>query len=295
MSNFFLLHETLIDHRDINLKKEIISNGFNFIGIDIYKSLCSYKSLENFNPKKGDVVWLSSNALVGHQLLKNFAFDSKAFCWPNLSGIDFADKFNTACFFIRKKIKTPKTVLLNSIDSIDAKISAVDGFPCVVKRTNGSHGSGVSLARSKKDLLDFFENEFISSKRPKSFFVKGAFFILQKFIPEASNSDFRVLCFDDEIIGGIKRTSQNNDFRANVSLGGKAEIFPVPNDLAKISKKIMLEGKLFYAGIDFIKSGNDWLAIEINTLAQFKGFEEATGINVAKKIVEKLISRKILK
>ncbi len=53
----------------------------------------------------------------------------------------------------------------------------------------------------------------------------------------------------------------------------------------------MQKGNLFYAGIDFINDGTSWLAIEINTSAQFKGFESATGINVAGKIVDALIGK----
>jgi glutathione synthase/RimK-type ligase-like ATP-grasp enzyme len=54
----------------------------------------------------------------------------------------------------------------------------------------------------------------------------------------------------------------------------------------------MKEGKLFYAGLDFIWSEKrGWLAIEINTCAQFEGFEKATGINVAGKIVDKLLAK----
>ena len=99
---------------------------------------------------------------------------------------------------------------------------------------------------------------------------------------------------DGEIIGVIKRTA-NSGFKSNISLGGKAEKIELDKKLKRYSEKIIKEGNLFYAGIDFIKKGDDYLAIEVNTSAQFKGFEEATGVNVAKKIIEKLIKRRLNK
>lgn len=112
---------------------------------------------------------------------------------------------------------------------------------------------------------------------------------MQEFIKESAGSDFRALCLNGEVLGMIRRTSQDGNFKANISLGGKAEIVELDRDVKKMAEKIIKEGKIFYAGIDFIKSDRGYLAIEINTSAQFKGFEGATGINVAGKIAKELL------
>ena len=48
--------------------------------------------------------------------------------------------------------------------------------------------------------------------------------------------------------------------------------------------------KLDYCGVDIMKDreGNNYI-LEVNRQCQFQGFEKATGINVAKAVVEMMI------
>ena len=157
------------------------------------------------------------------------------------------------------------------------------GFPCIIKKVTGSEGRYIGLVNSIEEIKKFIK------KMPHPSIAGKKNIILQEYIKESKGTDFRVLCLGEEIIGAIKRTSQDNDFRANISLGGKAEIIKADKELVLVSKKIMRESGLFYAGIDFIKSNRGYLAIEVNTCAQCEGFEKATKINVAGKIIDKLI------
>ena len=54
----------------------------------------------------------------------------------------------------------------------------------------------------------------------------------------------------------------------------------------------MEKSGLFLAGIDFIKSREGYQVLEINVSPQFKGFEKASGINVAQKVLQNLLSRR---
>jgi glutathione synthase/RimK-type ligase-like ATP-grasp enzyme len=46
---------------------------------------------------------------------------------------------------------------------------------------------------------------------------------------------------------------------------------------------------LDYGGIDLMKNNkNEWVVLEVNRACQFEGFESATGINVASRIVDYL-------
>ena len=93
MGKFFLLHETKLDHRDIKIKREALKSGFDLVEIDIYKTLFSYDGIKGVNFQAGDIVWLTSNALTGHSILKNFVFSSDALVWPSLTGIDLVALF----------------------------------------------------------------------------------------------------------------------------------------------------------------------------------------------------------
>ena len=243
--------------------------------------------------KKGDVVWTISNNAAAHHLIRYLMArfkDEIKFIWTNIGAINYADKFYGNSFFSLINIPTPKTVFINTFKDykLDNLANYIGGYPCVIKANVGSMGSGVEIAKSSMEIKDFIKRKM--EARVDVPFRRSSF-ILQEFIKESAGTDFRVLVLKGEILGGIKRSSINGDFRANVSLGGKAEIVKVDKEMEEMAKKIMKKGNIFYAGIDFIKSNRGYLALEINTSAQFKGFEKATGINVAGKIIEALMEK----
>ncbi len=246
---------------------------------------------KKINFKKGDIVWTISNNAAAHHLIRYLTARFKKeikFIWTNTGAINYADKFYGNSFFTSMNIPTPKTVFINTFKDykLDNLAKYVGGFSCVVKANIGSMGNGVEIVSSTSDV-----KEFIKKKMEAQVDVpfRRSSFILQEFIKESAGTDFRVLVLRGKILGGIRRKSVNGDFRANVSLGGKAEIVEVDKEMEEMAKKIMKEGDIFYAGIDFIKSKRGYLALEINTSAQFKGFEKATGVNVAGKIVDALM------
>lgn len=201
--------------------------------------------------------------------------------WPNPERDYLKDKFYEALFLNSIKVRTPKTVLLDSLDNKRIKNVAeyVNGFPCVIKKVTGASGDYVRLVNSADEVVDFvkdFTQTRVSGKRNV---------ILQEYIKEAKGFDFRVYCVGTKVLGTIKRSSEGEDFRSNVSLGGSAKALDTPAELELLAKRVMQKSGLLFAGIDFIKDRQGFLAIEINVSANFKAFESATGINVAKEIV----------
>lgn len=273
-------------------KRKIKLNIIKSYNVQITNDKIFYEDKEIFF-RKNDIIWSISNNAVGHHIVQYIhkKFKNKVkFIWPNVDANRFADKFWTSIFFSNNKIETPKTVFINTFkdEKIEKLVKHVNGYPCVIKACIGSMGENVEIARSSEEVKTFIEKN-ISKKVDVPFRRKS--FLLQEFIEESSGTDYRVLCLDGKILGAIKRTAQNGDFKANVSLGGKAEVVEINKEIKEKAKKIMKKGKLFYAGIDFIKSKNGYLALEINTSAQFKGFEKATGINVAEKIIERIMKK----
>ena len=57
-----------------------------------------------------------------------------------------------------------------------------------------------------------------------------------------------------------------------------------------LSERVAKVCNLDYCGVDIMKDeeGSDYI-LEVNRQCQFKGFEQATGINVARKVVEMMI------
>ena len=257
--------------------------------IDAYKCLISKEGVKYegkiLKINKSSFFWFLGNAMANQYII--LALGDKVNIWPSEKVFKiFSDKFKTAVFFNKLKINTPKTVLINLYEEkhIEEAAKEVGGFPAVIKNVKGSQGANVGKVNSVKEVKDFIINEKKRSLAKSNTPYKKFAYILQEYISFESGSDYRVLCLGNEIIGGIKRTSKT-DFRANISLGGSAASFTPNQKIKTICTKIIKESGVLFAGIDFIKKDDRFLAIEVNTSGEFFGFQQATGIYVAEKII----------
>lgn len=275
----------------LRLKEEAEKRGLEVIITWSYEMSVTDKSLRfhgnNIEPRRGDIAWITSNSVMSHYVSLYLSQKGINY-WPKAEFLGYADKYYGNYMFSVLGVPTPKTVIVNA-RNLDESAQYVGGFPCVIKKNYSSQGLGVDLVHSRREIKKFIKksyNKININKYPYSRIV----FVLQEFISEASGSDYRVLCVDKKIVGVIKRSSRDS-FKANVSLGGKAEYVKDPDrELIILAKRIIKKTGIFFGGIDFIKSKEGYMAIEINLSAQFKGFEEATGVNVAGRIVDGLLT-----
>ena len=102
-----------------------------------------------------------------------------------------------------------------------------------------------------------------------------------------TNWDLRIIVIGGKVVGAMKRTAKGNEFRSNFSLGGEVEKWNLSKNDKVIAKRVAKSCGLDYCGVDIMKDlkGNSFV-LEVNRQCQFKGFEKATGINVAKKIID---------
>lgn len=246
---------------------------------------------EKLELSKKDKFWFLSNATMNLFAIEKITALGMKNIWPSREALSFADKFLTSVFFAKNNIPTPKTTLLRftSEEELTGLINFLGGFPLVMKKNVGSVGRDVRIVNNNQEIFDFIEDVHKRLAK-KNNHASRIGFILQEFVKESAGSDYRVLVLGGKILGVMKRTAQDGGFKANVSLGGIAQAVALDSDLKKLAKKVIKAGKLFYGGVDFIKKGDQYLALEINTSAQFKGFEGATGINVAQKVAKKLLA-----
>lgn len=286
-----IFHEKSGGHRKERFLEEAQRKNIKLIFISTDNLLFTEKEIYDENGKllhfdSNDILWFVSNSFINHQLIKKLE-SVAGFVWPSSSVLEFANKFQTSIFFAKNNIPTPKTILLNT--GLDERaIQYLGGFPMVIKKNIGSGGIYVQLINSLEETAPFIKKSLEKGLSSPNVPRGDRSFSLQEFITESTGEDFRVLCLRGKAIGAIKRSSEN-DFRANVSLGGKAEGVELTKELKELSEKIALDGNLFFAGIDFIRGKSGYLAIEINTSAQFQGFEAATNINIAERIIDALL------
>lgn len=173
-------------------------------------------------------------------------------------------------------ILTPKSLSLKIIDSDTFEyIKETLGIPFILKPTHGAKGFGVEIIKN--------EQEF--NKLPREDLHK---FLFQEYIE--NDGDYRVIVVNHKAVGTFKRIPPTDDFRANISQGGKGELVEdskLKNNLYEIAEKVTRLLNLEIAGIDIIKSlKNDKLYfIESNSIPQWEGFTKTTNINVSGEIL----------
>jgi ribosomal protein S6--L-glutamate ligase len=190
------------------------------------------------------------------------------------------DKLRSLQILSKSGIGIPKSVFARHPKANDVKelIKRVGGTPVILKLLEGTHGTGVIKAdtvASAKSAVEAFSG------------IKKDI-IVQEFIEEAGGKDLRIFVVDGEVVGSMERTSSGIDgeFRSNLHKGGsaKAIVLDKKDEMAAIESAKLLG--LTVAGVDMLMSNRGSLIIEVNSSPGLHGIEKATGVDIARKIIE---------
>lgn len=165
-------------------------------------------------------------------------------------------------------------------DLCEAGEGALSGaYPMVIKESNSSFGMGVHLAGSREEAV-----KLICEYGNKEC-------LIQEYLSYSSGRDYRLQMVSDKCVCAMMRSNEN-DFRANITNGGKmSEYKPTDEDLS-LARNVMKCLKLDFAGIDIMhdKSGRA-VFLEANSNAHFKNIYDLTGINAAEKMIEYIVGK----
>ena len=152
----------------------------------------------------------------------------------------------------------------------------------ILKTLYNKGGEGViKVEKNDKNSLSKFKELISKYKVPV---------VIQDFVSKVSDGDKRVILIEGEPVGLINRVPKIGQYKANLHLGGKAEISVLTKKEQEICKKIkpfLLENKLIFVGIDLI----DEKLSEINVTSPtgIVQIKELTGVNVARILWSKLL------
>ncbi|MEP3847178.1 MAG: glutathione synthase [Paracoccaceae bacterium] len=230
-----------------------------------------------------DVVWLRQDPpfdmhyittthlldrLKGHALVVNDPFWVRNYP-EKLLVLDFPDL-------------TPPTTIARDIDTIRA-FKAEHG-DIILKPLYGNGGAGVfRLDANDRNLSSLHELFAGFSREP---------LIVQKFLPDVSNGDKRVLLIDGAPIGAINRVPAPGETRSNMHVGGRPEKIGLSERDQYICDAIgplLKEKGQVLVGIDVI--GDYLTEINVTSPTGIQELERFDGINVAEKIWEAIESK----
>jgi len=173
-------------------------------------------------------------------------------------------------------IGLPVTGFAKNTHDVDDLIKMVGGAPLVIKLLEGTQGIGVVLAETKKAASSVIE----------AFFGLGNNILIQEFIKESKGTDIRVFVVDGKVVGAMKRTAKEGEFRSNLHRGGTAELIKLSKAERETALKAAQELGLTVCGVDMLPSDRGPLVLEVNSSPGLEGIEKATGKDVASTVIE---------
>ncbi len=151
------------------------------------------------------------------------------------------------------------------------------GLPLVAKKSYGSFGAGVQLVPGYPELLAI-EEKWLHIPH-----------FYQRYVRAAAGRDVRVIVVGGRALAAMERRAQTGEFRSNIELGGVGRAVPLTQALREAAESAAKALGLDYCGVDLMEDEKGVLLCEVNSNAFFEGFEEATGIDVAKAYAEHIL------
>lgn len=137
-----------------------------------------------------------------------------------------------------------ETIVSESKTEIKAFVEKVG--KAVLKPLDGMGGAGIFVIEPKdKNLNSIIETSLNN----------GQALMIQKYIPEISEGDKRLIVVNGECIGAVLRVPSNDDNRGNLAAGGSFKKYsPNERDLEIVAtiKDFLIVNKIYFAGVDVI-------------------------------------------
>jgi ribosomal protein S6--L-glutamate ligase len=186
------------------------------------------------------------------------------------------DKLRCLQLLSRHDIGLPPTVYTRQADHVPVCMDRVDGPPVVVKLLQGTQGIGVVLAESAAAAASVID----------AFHGLEQDILIQKFIKESKGADIRALVVGRRVVAAMRRQAVAGEFRSNIHRGGKAKQIRLPAEYRKTALAAARILGLRVAGVDMIESKEGPMIMEVNSSPGLEGIEKATGVDVARAIIE---------
>ena len=163
------------------------------------------------------------------------------------------------------------------LDNIAKSLS----FPIIIKESFGSFGQQVYLAKNKEEL----------KQKVKKLGTKSMIF--QEYIASSYGRDIRLQVVGNKVVAAMYRYSEEGDFRANVTIGGKMKPYQPTMTECDLAIRCCEIIGLDFAGVDILfgEQGEPILC-EVNSNAHFKNIYDCTGVNAADYIISHIISKR---
>ncbi|MCA9374072.1 RimK family alpha-L-glutamate ligase [Candidatus Peregrinibacteria bacterium] len=182
------------------------------------------------------------------------------------------NKLRTMQILTKGKVPVPNTVVVRHFEYLDKAIKQVGGYPIIVKSAFGAMGKSVAIIESRRSLFSALDILWR--------FGQTNILLIQEYVAESDNSDYRAFVIGDKVVAAMKRTAKKGEFRSNVHQGGdfeEVELTPEEKKIAIRSTKLL---GLDYSGVDIMRSSKGPVVIEVNSNPGLAGINSVSSVDV---------------
>lgn len=191
------------------------------------------------------------------------------------------DKLLTSAALAEHGVPTPRTVVAFTPA---AALSAIEelGYPVVLKPLVGSWGRLLSKINDRQAAEAVLEHKEALGNQ------HGSVFYIQEYVDKPQR-DIRVLVAGDEVVYAIYRYSEH--WITNTGRGGDASPCAVTPELAQLSLAAARAVGGGLLAVDVLEMPDGGLLVsEVNHTPEFHGAMQATGMDIAGRIVDYVLS-----
>lgn len=256
-----------------------------YVGIQQGKPSIHYKGqdvsdIDAIIPRIG-----ASVTFYGSAIVRQFEIMGVLSANPSQAITRSRDKLRCMQILSGAGIGLPITGFARSTRDVDDLVKMVGGVPLVIKLLEGTQGIGVVLAETKKAASSVIE----------AFYGMGKNILIQEFIKESKGTDIRAFIVGGKVVGAMRRTAKEGEFRSNLHRGGSSELVKLNKIERETALRAASELGLTVCGVDMIPSDRGPLVLEVNSSPGLEGIEKATQKDIAGEVIAFLEKQHALK
>jgi len=258
-------HNTaIVDYMHCN----IISEKKNPV---VYYNGQSLRYVETIIPRIG-----STFTFYGAALIRQFEMQNIPTMVTSQALLKARDKLHCLQALTCEGVGMPKTYFTHYFYNTDEIITAVGGYPFVIKQLESTQGHGVFLIEDRKHASEIINAHQSANKK----------FIIQEFVTESKGADIRAFVVGNKVVAAMKRQARNGEFRSNLHQGGTAQKIKLTAIETETAIKSAQAMDLSVAGVDMLQSKRGPLVLEVNASPGLEGIEKITNVNIAEHILQ---------
>jgi [lysine-biosynthesis-protein LysW]---L-2-aminoadipate ligase len=189
------------------------------------------------------------------------------------------NKLITSLQLVRNNISVPNTAFAFSSEGARNLMNEL-GYPVVLKPVVGSWGRGVFPIRDEETANMLLET------REENGSALSRIYYVQEMINRPPR-DLRCIVVGDSVVTAIYRYSSDNEWRTNVSRGGKAERATITRELEDIVLRAAKSVGGGVLGVDLMEDTHRGLLVnEVNNTVEFKGAQNVAEVDIADSIIQ---------